>query len=82
MPSCRSPSACSRAAAPASSEQVDGALLEHAGADAAKHMLAAGALQDDVVHADAGQQLPEQQSGRSRADDDDLGAHQVPKCSI
>ena len=59
-------------------EQVDRALLEHAGADAGEHVLAARPLEDDIVDADAGQQLAEQQAGRPRADDDDLRARHEP----
>ena len=55
-------------------EQVDRALLEHAGADAAAHVVARCALEDHAVDAVAVQQLPEQQAGRAGADDHDLGA--------
>ncbi|MNT13563.1 hypothetical protein D3C72_1485380 [compost metagenome] len=39
--------------------QVDGALLQHPGADAPEHVLGRLALQDDVVDARARQQLPQ-----------------------
>ena len=45
-------------------EQVDRGLLEHAGADAAQHVLAAAPLEDDVVDAGLVQQLAEQQARR------------------
>ena len=50
-------------------EQRHRAFLEQAGADAAEHIFAGLALQNDVVDAVAVQQLPEQQSRRTRADD-------------
>ena len=56
-------------------EQIDRALLEHAGPHPRQHMLAVGAFENDIVDADAGQQLPEQQAGRAGADDRDLRAH-------
>ena len=55
--------------------QVDRALLEHAGADAAQHVVAAALLDHHGVDAGLVQQLPEQQAGRAGADDGDLGAH-------
>ena len=61
-------------------EQLDSALLKHAGADAAQHVLAARPLEDNGLDADAGEQLPEQQARRSRTDDDDLSAHHIPLC--
>ena len=56
-------------------EYVDRALLEHAGADAPEHVLGAALFEDDGVDARLVQQLPEQQPGRSRADDRDLCTH-------
>ena len=50
-------------------QQRHGAFLEQAGADAAEHVFRALALQDDVVDAVGVQQLPQQQSRRSRAND-------------
>ena len=50
-------------------DQRDGALLQHAGADAAEHMLAAVALEDDGVDAGLVQQLAEQQAGGAGPDD-------------
>ena len=62
-----------RAPTPALVEQVDRDLLEHAGADAAEHVVGAALLEDDVVDAGLGQQGAEQQAGRAGADDRDLG---------
>ena len=56
-------------------EQVDRTLLEYACPHTRQHMLAAGAFQDHIVHADAGEQLAKQQAGRARADDGDLRTH-------
>ena len=50
-------------------EQGHGAFLEQAGADAAEHIVRRLALQDDVVDAVGVEQLAEQQSRRSRAND-------------
>src|SRR5262249_58859454 len=54
-------------------EQVYRALLQHAGAHAALAILAAAELQHDGLDAEEMQQMREQQPGRSRADDADLG---------
>ena len=56
-------------------QQVDRALLQHAGPDPLQHVTRRLALQDDVVDAFAGQQLAEHQPSRAPADDGDLGAH-------
>ena len=56
-------------------EQVDRDLLEHAGADAAEHVVGAALLDDQRIDAGLVQQRAEQQAGRAGADDDDLGAH-------
>ena len=58
-------------------QQVHRHLLQHAGADAAEHVLGAALLEHDVVDAGAVQQRTEQQAGRAGADDGDLGAHVV-----
>ena len=58
-------------------EQIDRALLDHAGADAAQHVARRVPLEDDVVDAVLMQQLAQQQSGRARADDRDLRAHVI-----
>ena len=47
----------------------DFSLLEHACADAAKHIVGGLALQNDVVDPAAVKQLPQQQSRRPRAND-------------
>src|SRR5690606_20403856 len=54
---------------------ADGAFLQHTGAHAGKHVVARLALEDDVVDAGFGQKLSKQQSGRTGADDCNLGAH-------
>src|SRR5690606_33671581 len=56
-------------------EQVGGDLLENAGADAAQHVIAALALEDDVVDAGLVQQLAEQQASGACTDDGYLGSH-------
>ncbi len=50
-------------------EQRHGALFQQAGADAAEHIFARLALQDDVVDTVAVKQLPQQQSRRPCAND-------------
>jgi hypothetical protein len=55
--------------------QIDGALLQHAGADAALDVIAAVRFQHDTVDAGALQQQRQEQPGRTRADDSDLRAH-------
>ena len=55
-------------------EQVDRALLEHAGANARANVLGAALLDHDGIDAGAVQLLPEQQAGRAGADDRNLGA--------
>src|SRR5258705_5511259 len=53
-------------------EHRNGAFLEQAGSDAAKHILARLAFENDVVDAVTVQQLAEQQSRRPRANDCDF----------
>ena len=55
-------------------EQVDGGLFQNAGADAAQHVVGCLPFDNHVVDASSAQQLAEQQSGRSRADDGNLGS--------
>ena len=55
--------------------QVDGDLLENAGADPAEHIVGALPLEDDGVDAGLVKQLAQQQPGRARSDDGDLNAH-------
>jgi len=56
-------------------QQVHGDLFEHAGADAAEHVVGTALLDDDGVEAGGVQQLAEQQAGRAGADDGNLGTH-------
>ncbi|MCY1407277.1 hypothetical protein D9M71_225730 [compost metagenome] len=56
-------------------EHVDSALLQHAGADAAEHVIGGLALDDDVVDTGLVQQLAKQQSGRTGTNDGNLGFH-------
>ena len=56
-------------------EQIDRHLLQHAGADAAEHVLGAALFDDGVVDARLAEQGAQQQSRRTGAHDDDLGAH-------
>ena len=53
-------------------EQGDRAHLEHAGADAAEHIVAAAALEHDVGDAVQMQKAREQQARRAGTDDGDL----------
>ena len=62
-------------AQPGGLEQVDRALLEHAGAHALLDVVAAARLEHDRLDAVAGEQVAEEQAGRPAADDADLGAH-------
>ena len=67
-------------AGPDRPQQVDGALLEDARADAPLAVLAAAALQDDRFDPPPPQELGQGQPGRTRPDDPDLGrlgAHPV-----
>jgi hypothetical protein len=63
-------------------EKLHRALLEHAGANAAEHMLAAAPFQHDRVDAGALEQLRQQQPGRTRPDDGDLYPHCCPPGGI
>lgn len=58
-------------------EKVDGALLEDAGPDPRQDVFAAPRLKDDRVDAGAVEQLSEEQTGRTRTDDGDLGAQRL-----
>jgi hypothetical protein len=58
-------------------QEVDGALLEHAGADAALHVVAVASLKDDRLDALEMQELPEHQARRARSHDSDLRAGDV-----
>src|SRR5262249_33700427 len=56
-------------------EEVDGALLEDAGADAGLDVVARAVLEDDGVDAAAGEGMSEDEAGGAGADDRDLGTH-------
>ena len=55
-------------------QQIDGALFEHAGADALLDILAAASLEHDRLDAVEVQQMRKHQPRRSRSDDADLCA--------
>ena len=59
-------------------DQVDGALLEHAGAHAALDVVAAPRFENHAVDALAKQEVRQKEARRARADDPDLCAHGVP----
>ena len=59
---------------PGAFEQVDRALLQHAGPDACLDVVATPILEHHGVDPSGVQQLPERQPGRTRADDRDLRA--------
>ena len=61
---------------PGRDEQVDGALLEHAGPDALLDVLAAAVLEHDGLDPRLLEQAAEREPGRAGADDPDLGPHQ------
>ena len=69
------PSRCSLLAHPGRREQIGGALLEHAGADALLDVVTAAALEHDRLDPGLLEQPAEREAGRARADDADLGAH-------
>ncbi|MEZ0016680.1 hypothetical protein ABIE76_001327 [Sinorhizobium fredii] len=48
------------------------------GADPTEDVFLAGAVEDQIVDPCQGEQLSEQETGRSGADDDDLGSHGPP----
>ena len=55
-------------------KQVHADLLQHAGTNAAEHVVGALALDQDGIDAGLVKQLPEQQTGRAAANDGYLGA--------
>ena len=67
-----------RSPTPAASSRSDGALLQHARADALLDVLAAARLEHDRVDALELEQLRQHEPGRPRAHDADLRAHQPP----
>ena len=56
-------------------QEIHRDLFDDAGAHAAEHVLRGLPFKDDVGNAVFVQQLPQQQSGRTRADNDDLSSH-------
>ena len=56
-------------------QEVDRALLEHAGADPLLHVLARAVLEDDRLDPRAGEEPREREPGRPRTDDCDLRPH-------
>jgi hypothetical protein len=58
-------------------QQANHALLDHARADSAEHIVRAPVLQNDRVDALLVQKLAEQEPGRPGADDRDLCAHWI-----
>ena len=60
---------------PQRGDDVDGALLEHPGADAAQNVLSRAALEDDERHAGLREDVPEQQPGRAGSDDGHARLH-------
>ena len=55
-------------------QQIDGDLLQHPGANAAQHIVAALAFQNDGIDACLVQQLAQQEARRPRANDGHLRA--------
>ena len=74
MPSCRRPSCAQPGAESDRLEQIHGALFEHARPHPLDDVLRGPPLQDRRIDAEAVQQVAEHQTGRSAADDTDLGA--------
>ena len=64
-------------AGPGGVEQIDGHLLEDAGADAAEHVVGASAARGHGLDPGLREQRGEQQPGRAGADDRDLRSHGV-----
>ena len=67
------PSRSRRSASPRPAQQLDGRVLEHAGADAVLDVLAVALLEHDAVDAPRGQQVGQHEPGGSGADDRHLG---------
>ena len=63
-------------------EQGDARVLEHAGANAVLDVLAVVAFEDDAVDAAGGEEVGEDEAGRSGTDDrhGDVDADFVPRC--
>ena len=66
MPSCSRPSRVHAVADAGRIQQIDGDLLQHAGADAGRDIVAVAPLEHDAVDAGHVQQLAEQQAGGTR----------------
>src|SRR4051812_29787515 len=69
------PLACQAVAEPGLGQELDGALLEDAGADAVLDVLAAAGLEDDGVDALEVQEVRQHQPGGPGTDDSDLCPH-------
>ena len=67
------PSRCSRSPTPALAEQIDRALLQHAGADTLLDIVAAARLEHDRLDARDLEQPRQREPGGAGADDPDLG---------
>ena len=63
-----------RAPTPDSLEQIDGALLEHAGAHAVLDVVAVAAFEHDGLDARAMQEMRQHEPRRARTEDADLRA--------
>jgi hypothetical protein len=59
-------------------QHIARSLFEHAGANAAQHVLGRALLENDGLDAGFMQQLPQQQPRRTRTDDGDLNSHVFP----
>jgi hypothetical protein len=57
-------------------EQLGSTPFDDPGADASEYILGAALLEHDVIYAVLAQELPEQQAGRSGANDRHLRTHQ------
>ncbi len=58
-------------------EHADHTFLQNAGAHAAKDIVLAHTVEDDIVDAGIGKQLAKQQARWARTDDSDFGAHEI-----
>ena len=74
-PSCTKPSRSIRDTEAERSQQIAGALLDHAGANPCLDVLAGALFDDDVVDAGPPQQVRQQHAGGAASDDRHLGAH-------
>ena len=60
------------------SHEIGEAVFQHASANSAQHIFAAMPFEHDRIHAPNVQQLGEEQSGRTAADDADMDLHTIP----